>query len=127
MSSYEEVIEKDLVLLRSIQDYCYRTPWLNDYMARIVSKNPLRDVVSVLWIFFVYGLVEIGPHHFWVVVMNLVGAFGKHAAAVPIATRCSAYRSYHCLVMRSLVEAKRPVEYDIRLQPLTDKSATSYG
>ena len=77
MSSYEEVVEKDIELLRSVQEYCYRTPWLNDTMSRIVSKNPLRDIVSVLWLFFIYGLVEIGQRHFWVVAMNLIGAFGK--------------------------------------------------
>lgn len=84
MSSYEEVVEKDLVLLRSIQEYCYRTSWLNDYMSKIVSKNPLRDVVSVLWIFFAFGLVEIGPHHFWVVFMNLVGAFGMDSRSTSV-------------------------------------------
>jgi hypothetical protein len=77
MSSYEEVVEKDLELLRSIQEYCYRTPWLNDNMSKIISKNPLRDIVSILWLFFIYGLVEVGQKHFWVVFMNLVGAFGK--------------------------------------------------
>lgn len=78
MSSYEEVVAKDLELLWSIQEYCYRTPWLNDRMSKIISKNPLRDIVSILWIFFVMGLVELGPKHFWVVAMNMVVSFGKY-------------------------------------------------
>ena len=77
MSTYEEVIAKDLELLWSIQEFCYRTPWLNQRMSQIVSKYPLRDIVSILWLFFIYGIVEIGVRHFWVVVVNLAAAFGK--------------------------------------------------
>ena len=77
MSSYEEVVSKDLELLWSIQEYCYRTPWLNDRMSKIISKNPLKDIVIVLWIFFILGLVELKEKHFWVVIMNLTVAYGN--------------------------------------------------
>lgn len=39
------------------------------------------------------------------------------------------YAELCCLTLglRTLLEVKRPVEYDARLQPLTDVSAESYG
>jgi len=77
MSSYDEVVAKDLELLWSIQEFCYRTPWINDRMSKIISKNPLRDIVSILWIFFILGLVELKEKHFWVVTMNLAVSFGE--------------------------------------------------
>jgi len=77
MSSYEEVVQKDLELLWVIQEYCRRTPWIANIMHSVVSKHPLKDIVSVLWAFFFYGVVELQFVHFWVVVSNLVVASGK--------------------------------------------------
>lgn len=82
MSSYDEVVAKDLELLWSIQEFCYRTPWLNDRMLKIISKNPLRDIVSILWIFFIVGIVELKEKHFWVVSMNLTVSFSKYYRVV---------------------------------------------
>jgi len=104
-SNYNDMIENDLELLWKIQDYCYRTPWLDDRMAKIINKHPWQDISSIIWFFFIIGLYEIGSKHFFVVMLNLGFSF--------------------CL--RKLVAAKRPVEYDNRLQPLTDLGAESYG
>jgi len=76
MSSYEEVVQKDLALLWAIQEYCRRMPWISSAMHSVVSKHPLRDIVSVLWAFFLYGVVELHFAHFWVVVSNLGVASG---------------------------------------------------
>ena len=76
MSSYEEVIQKDLELLWVIQEYCYRTPWLNNLMKSIISKNPMKDIVNILWIFFIYGCIEFNHKHFWIVVLNAAFSFG---------------------------------------------------
>lgn len=134
MSSYQEVVEKDLQLLWSIQEYCQRTPSVHNLFSRIVSKNPAKDVVLVLWLFFCYGLVEIGMEHFWVASINITVALGnaQHnnlplsvsgADGELISSVCIAVSS----VARKIIEAKRPVEYDSRLQPATDTSAESYG
>jgi hypothetical protein len=32
-----------------------------------------------------------------------------------------------CTVLRQVIQSKRPLEYDIRLKPLTDTAADSYG
>jgi len=104
-NSYNDMIDRDLELLWKIQDYCYRTPWLDDRMSKIINKHPWQDISTVIWLFFGIGLYEIGSRHFFIVMMNLGFAF--------------------CI--RKLIAAKRPVEYDIRLQPLTDISAESYG
>jgi hypothetical protein len=77
MASYEEVVSKDLELLWSIQEYCYRTPWINQGMSKIISKNPFKDIVIILWIFYIVGLVEIGHKHFWVVAINMIVSFSK--------------------------------------------------
>ncbi len=76
MSSYDEMVEKDLQLMWSIQSFCHRTPWLNEKMAFITSKNPMKDIVIVIWLFFVIGVIELKEKHFWVAVSNLVFSFG---------------------------------------------------
>lgn len=125
MATYEDVVQKDLELLWSIQDYCYRTPWINSSLARIVSKNPLKDIVIILWGCFAIGLFDIGAKHFWLVTINATVAFGKLVDAL----LCFVLVIFlpFWIVARKLIEAKRPVEYDIRLQPMTDLNAESYG
>lgn len=76
-SSFDDMIEKDLELLWVINDYISNTPSLNDLFSKIVSKYPWKDVVVIVWCFFVVGLSEVGRNHFWVVVMNLLFAISK--------------------------------------------------
>ena len=99
------IVARDVELLWSIQDYVYRWPWLDRNMSMIVSKQPWNDIGVVLWLTALLGCFEIGVRHFWVVVTNLGVAF--------LANR--------------LIRSKRPVEYDIRLQPTTDLHPDSYG
>ena len=103
--SFKTMIATDLELLWSIQDFCFSRPTLDMRMAAIVSKYPWKDVCCVVWIFFAIGCIELKTKHFFVVAMNLVG----------------------CYVGRRLIAAKRPVEFDVRLKPITDLSAESYG
>ncbi len=70
------MIEKDLELMWSIQDYCRGTSWINDKMAMITNKNPLKDIVIIVWLFFIIGVLELGQKHFWVVTTNLIFSFG---------------------------------------------------
>lgn len=119
MSSYDEMVQKDLRLMWSILNYCESVPWLQDKMSKIVSKYPWKDISIAIWLFFVVGLFEIGTKHFFVVATNLASAYCKlFSLHVPLS---------NCAVLRTLLEVKRPVEYDIRLQPITDRSAESYG
>lgn len=103
--SFQELIRRDLVLLWKIQDYVYNWPSLDIGMAKIVSKWPWRDVCAVIWLFSAIGTIEFKGRHFFLVIMNL----------------CV------CFIARKAIAAKRPVEYDIRLQPLTDLGEESYG
>jgi hypothetical protein len=77
MSTYNEMIQKDIQLMRTIQKYCYRTPYLDNFISRIISKNPLYDIVIILYVMFALGLMDIGAKHFWLVAMNLSVTFGK--------------------------------------------------
>lgn len=103
--SFDNMIQNDLQLLWSIQDYCYNEEWINKHMLSIVSIHPWKDVCSIIWVFFMIGVVEIKTKHFFVVSMNL----------------------FVCYIARKLIRAKRPVEYDTRLKPLTDWGEDSYG
>lgn len=103
--SYEELIQADTHLLWSIQDLCYRTPWLDRRMAKIVSKNPWEDICALIWVFFLLGVIEFRSLQFFPVMINLGISY----------------------LARRIIEAPRPVEVDIRLQPLTDLGAESYG
>jgi membrane-associated phospholipid phosphatase len=105
MSGYHEMIEKDIELLWSIQDLFRRTPWLDIGMSKIVSKYPLQDISMIVWCFFIIGVIEIGRPHFWNAAFNLLFA----------------------VVLRNLIEAKRPVEFDENFRPSTDLNSGSYG
>ena len=74
-------------------------------MSKIISKNPLQDVVLVVWFFSAIGMLEIGFIHFWVAITNLL----------------------FVLMARNVIQAKRPLEIDKKFQPRTDPNAESYG
>lgn len=74
---FDDVIQKDLQLMWSIQEYCHENIWIHENLAKIVSKNPLKDVVIIIWIFFIFGVIEVGISHFWVVMINLVVVYGN--------------------------------------------------
>jgi hypothetical protein len=103
--TYQELIEKDTKLLWAIQDFVYRRRWIDRRMAKIVSRYPYLDIGLVIWMMACVGVYEIGKRHFWVVAVNLITSY----------------------VLNRLIGAKRPVEYDIRLQPTTDVHPDSYG
>jgi len=103
--SYQALVEKDLELIWSIQDFIYKRPWLDRRLAAIVSKYPWNDVVMLVWLSFGLGLMLIGAKHFWLCATNLALSF----------------------VLRKILASKRPVEYDVRLQPMTDLHADSFG
>lgn len=71
MSTFSDMINKDIELIREIQNYCYHTPRLSNFMARIVSKKPFYDIVIILYVFFFLGLYDVGVNHFWLVALNL--------------------------------------------------------
>jgi membrane-associated phospholipid phosphatase len=74
-------------------------------MTSLVSKHPWYDICSLIWFIAAIGCIEIGWKHFWLVSANLFVSF----------------------VLRKIIQAKRPVEYDLRLQPMSDLGADSYG
>ena len=74
-------------------------------MSNIVSKHPWNDICSVIWVISFLAILEIGRLHFWVVIINLGIA----------------------ALLRKFIQAKRPVEYDRSLQPMTDRGALSYA
>lgn len=74
-------------------------------MCNIVNRHPWNDICSVIWLISFVGLLEIGRLHFWVVIINLGIA----------------------ALLRKLIQAKRPVEYDLSLQPMTDRGALSFA
>ena len=104
-SSFEDVISKDIELLWAVQDYVHSNPKYKRWLHKIINKNPLQDICALVYIFFGIGWYEIGWPHFWVGIFNLFFAW----------------------ILRKILEVKRPVEYDIRLQPMTDIHPDSFG
>ena len=51
--TYEDVIEQDIELSWAVQHYVHGNPKLEEWMLRIVDKSPLRDICSLIWIFFI--------------------------------------------------------------------------
>jgi len=101
----QDLVAWDVNFLWAIQDKVFHTPWLDRNMAKIISKQPWNDVGLLIWLVSLVGCFEFGVKHFWVVVTNLGSAY----------------------LLNRLIGAKRPVEYDVRLQPTTDLHPESYG
>lgn len=101
----EDIAAWDVNFLWNIQDKVYHTPRLDRFMSRMVSKQPWNDIGLLVWVISLVGCFELGVRHFWVVTTNLGGAF----------------------LLNRIIQAKRPVEYDVRLQPTTDLHPHSYG
>ena len=76
MSSFDDMLEKDTLLLWNILDFIRSLPWLDSTFSKMISKKPWQDIVLVLWFIFGVGLFEIGAVHLWVVSMNFVFALG---------------------------------------------------
>ena len=80
-SIFDQIILKDMELLFNIQKTCNKFEWLNNFLRSIISKNPLQDIVFILFPFFLIGIFInnkiIGLEHFWVVSTNLLASFGK--------------------------------------------------
>ena len=74
-------------------------------MDSIVNIHPWNDICSIIWIISALGVFDLGHRHFWVVTLNLgEGSF-----------------------FQKIIQAKRPVEFDRKLQPLTDRGAMSFA
>ncbi len=71
MTSFDDLVHRDLQLMISIEDYCARSPWIKSKMNMIISKHPWQDICAIIWVFFVIGLIEQRRKHFWVVAVNL--------------------------------------------------------
>ena len=79
----------DLLRLRNFQTYCYQHPRIDSFYRRVVSKNPLKDIVMLLPLSFIVALSQIGAKHFWVVGINLSATFREsylYLIAVPYIT-----------------------------------------
>lgn len=102
---FNELALSEVEVLWNIQDFFFRHPKIDRFFSKIVSKHPWFDVCSIIWYIFIIGILQIGRKHFWVVSLNLSIAF----------------------VVRKLIEAKRPVEFDRKLQPMSDIHPESFG
>ena len=71
VGSFDEVIEKDIELSWAIQRYVHSDRKIEEWMVRIISKNPLQDICAVVWLVAILGFIEMGWKHFWVVSSNL--------------------------------------------------------
>jgi hypothetical protein len=102
---YEDIVKSDLELMWIIDDWLKNQIFITTNFSKFVNKNPMYDICSSVWVASIIGLIEIGLPHFWIVSMNLT----------------------LCAVLNKLFAVKRPVEYDRRLQPLTDLNAERFG
>jgi hypothetical protein len=144
MSSFSNMIRMDIKLLFSVQDFCHSNPGFDNFMKSIVSKFPHKDIVLVIYLISLFALVELGHKHFWLCIINLSTAFRKFKyffclsiLLYTIYTYCGLVLCvilishtilyYYCVVCRKLIAAKRPVEYNRALMPITDIAAESYG
>ena len=73
---YEDIVQRDIEIHWLVLEFCERNPWIRDNMNMIVSKYPWQDICVIVSIAFVWGLLEIGPHFFWVCAINLGISFG---------------------------------------------------
>src|SRR5689334_11442232 len=76
-SRFEQVIEKDLEILRSIDRLFRSNRILGIIAGSVVSKYPWNDISILIWIVFVIGIIEYGRTHFWIGIVNLGLCYGS--------------------------------------------------
>mmetsp|Transcript_33622 Transcript_33622/g.106267 ORF Transcript_33622/g.106267 Transcript_33622/m.106267 type:complete len:367 (+) Transcript_33622:246-1346(+) len=102
--TWDDLIRLDLALVWRVNDFM--VDWkFNPYADSLISDNPFRDISLVTWAACVVGSMELGFSCMWVTIFNV----------------------FLAATVRRFLEAKRPVEYDKRLQPRTDRFAGSFG
>lgn len=52
---YKKLIIKEIKILKEIQIYCQQHPKIDSFFKNITSKNPLQDIVLILYLFFAFG------------------------------------------------------------------------
>lgn len=102
---YEDLVQSDLELMRLLLQWLDTRPIVASLMRRLINKHPWRDVCASIWVCALLGIIEVGANHIWVVSSNLSFAF----------------------VLQKVVAARRPVEFDRNMQPLTNLNAESFG
>jgi len=76
------MVDKDIELMYKIQEYCNSSPRLNQFMETVVSVHPLKDITTIIWIASLFGMLELGRNHFWVIAINLIFAVGENGVNV---------------------------------------------
>lgn len=74
-------------------------------MRHVVSMNPMKDISMLTWTGFVVGIFYTGYHF----------------------TLNCAFNAGSVLLLRALIAAKRPIEYDVELKQLADRTRGNYG
>lgn len=53
--TFKKLILEEIRLLKSIQVYFQKNPTMDSFFKNITSKNPLQDIILVLYFFFGFG------------------------------------------------------------------------
>ena len=75
------------------------------FLRQFISNNPYRDVSLLTWVVTALGWYEFGIKMVWLTVPSI----------------------FACGVLRAIVQAPRPFEFDRQLRPLADRQPTGYG
>lgn len=93
-------------MVKRIHQYIVQNKSLSHFFSNIVHNNPLRDISLLTSVFFVCFALELGDSYVWICIINFLFAG----------------------ILRAILEAKRPFEYDeFRLPlPKADRHRSSY-
>jgi membrane-associated phospholipid phosphatase len=74
-------------------------------LRQFISNNPYRDISLITWALTVLGWWEHGVQMFWLTTIN----------------------TFVAGILRALIQAPRPFEFDRRLRPFADRQISGYG
>ncbi len=117
-----EFLQQDLKVLYFIKEITRKVRLINLLFSAIVSKHPWFDICVTIWIASFFLLCLGSFRHFVCVALNLLLVLSK---MIPISLRT--YLLCLTEVSRRILCARRPVEVDPKLKPLTDLNEDSYG
>lgn len=90
-----------VLAVRQFLDNCGASVFLRHF----VSNNPLKDVSLLTWCCTIFGVWEIGFRMFWLSIFSIfIGS-----------------------ILRAIIRAPRPFEYDMRIRPLSDFRVTAFA
>eukprot|EP00968_Pinguiococcus_pyrenoidosus_P020170 scaffold2314_cov267-Pinguiococcus_pyrenoidosus.AAC.16 len=124
--TWEDLIRFDITVIWHVHEFMAKWP-LTPSVDAVVSDSPFHDISLVTWTTCAAGFMEFGT--------CCKVCLGSKTSQLPPTSMSAGYDTLWVTIanlvvasaLRRMLQAKRPVDFDRRLKPRTDRFAGSFG